>query len=72
MQSVYIDEKWVAEKYISMEKSKSWDDLESKNDMLVLELERELLSEQLGVRVSTMPQVTREDLVVSLDSDEDG
>ena len=72
MQSVYIDEKWVAEKYISMEKSKSWDDLESKNDMLVLELERELLAEQLGVGLSVMPQVTSEDNVLSLDADEDG
>ena len=71
MQAVYIDEKWVIDKYLSMEKAKSWGDLDSKHDLQVLELERELLAEQLGVTVSAMPPITTEELVVTIDNEDD-
>jgi hypothetical protein len=70
MQQVYIDEQWVVDKYMMMEKTKSWDALDAEDDLRVLELERELLAESLGVSSATLEPIDREELVV-VDSDDD-
>jgi hypothetical protein len=71
MQQVYIDEKWVVDKYIMMEKTKSRDAWEAANDLRVLELERELLAESLGIKPESLPIIDREETVPLLDSDSD-
>ena len=58
MQHVYMDENWVVEQYLKMEKEKSWNNLDSENDMLVLNLEREALAETLGAGVHTLPAIS--------------
>jgi hAT family C-terminal dimerisation region len=57
MQNVYIDEQWVVDQYMSMEKSKSWNELESTDDMNVLKLERVLHAESLGVCTDSLPPI---------------
>jgi hAT family C-terminal dimerisation region len=57
MKQVYIDEQWVVDQYLAMEKAKSWNVLESNNDMLVLELERELMAESEGVSIESLPPI---------------
>ena len=49
MKQVYIDEGWVVDQYMRMEKAKSWKELDSADDLRVLNLERELLAESLGM-----------------------
>jgi hypothetical protein len=61
MHQVYIDEEWVVQQYLALEKTKGWDKLESRDDLLVLNLERELLAEELGVNVGTLPAIEDED-----------
>jgi hAT family C-terminal dimerisation region len=61
MKQVFIDEKWVVQKYLEMEKAKSWATLDSNDDMRVLELERELLAESLGVNIDSLPAVIDEE-----------
>ena len=51
MKQVFIDEEWVTKQYMMMEKDKSWDQLQSSDDLKVLKLEQELLAESLGVSV---------------------
>lgn len=58
MQNVYLDEDWVVKQYMTMEKAKSWNVLESTEDMNVLNLERELLAESLGVSAATFPPIS--------------
>jgi hypothetical protein len=70
MQKVYIDEDWVIDTYMEMEKAKSWNTLDSKDDLRVLNLERELYAEALGVSKNNLPLVL-DDEVVNVDSDED-
>ena len=43
IKQVYINETWVVEKYLTMEKKKLWHELDTDNNMRVLTLERELL-----------------------------
>jgi hypothetical protein len=57
MKQVYIDEEWVVEKYLEMEKAKSWKDLDSPDDMKVLQLEQELLAESDGVNFESLPPI---------------
>jgi hAT family C-terminal dimerisation region len=57
MQNVYIDEDWVVRQYMTMEKAKSWDELQSIDDMNVLNLERQLLAESLGVNTDSLPPI---------------
>jgi hypothetical protein len=65
MKQVYIDEQWVVDQYMAMEKSKSWKELDSRDDMRVLKLERELLAESQGVSVDSLPPIgDLEDLVI--------
>ena len=55
MKQVYVDEDCVAEKYMQMEKNKSWRDLDSPDDMKVLVLERELFAEREGLDIESLP-----------------
>ena len=52
MTKVYIDEEWVVKRYLKMEKAKSWDALEDRHDLLVLDLEKEIYGENQGVAPS--------------------
>jgi hypothetical protein len=67
MQKVYIDEKWVVEKYLMMEKTKAWVALEADDDLRVLELERELHAETLGVGHETLPPIVVDEETVELE-----
>jgi hypothetical protein len=44
-----------------MEKTKSWKDFDTDDDMRVLTLEGELLAESLGVSSETLPPITEND-----------
>ena len=61
MQKIYIDESWVVEKYLQLEKTKGWDAVETVDDMNVLNLEREMLAELEGVSTNKLPAVTTMD-----------
>jgi hypothetical protein len=61
MQHVFIDEHWVVNQYQIMEKKKSWQDLDTSDDMQVLKLERELLAASLGVSVDSLPRISDSD-----------
>jgi hypothetical protein len=67
MQKVYIDEKWVVDKYLMMEKTKAWVGLEAKDNLRVLELEQELYAEILGVSHETLPPLVVDKETVELD-----
>ena len=54
MKQVYINEEWVVQQYLKMEKAKSWKEMDSKQDLRVLTLERELLAESLGVTTDAL------------------
>lgn len=60
MQHVYIDENWVVNQYLEKEKAKSWNILDSENDMHVLNLERELLAEERGVSTEEIPPISED------------
>jgi hypothetical protein len=57
IQNVFIDEQWVVDQYLLMEKGRSWKDLDNKNDMEVLTLERELHAESMGVSPDALPPI---------------
>ena len=57
IRNVFIDERWVVDKYLAMEAAKSWDDFETENDMTVLNLEREVMAEHLGVSTEDLPPI---------------
>jgi len=62
IQHVFIDEHWVLNQYLTMEKKKSWSDLDKDGeDLRVLNLERELLAESLGVSPDTLPTMEESD-----------
>jgi hypothetical protein len=61
MQQVFIDEGWVVRQYLMLEETKGWNALESSNDLRVLELEREILAESLGVDVDSLPMIADDD-----------
>lgn len=61
MQHVFIDERWVVNQYLMMEQNKSWTQLENDDDMNVLNLEREMLAESLGVDIDTLPTLSESD-----------
>jgi hAT family C-terminal dimerisation region len=62
MKHVYIDEDWVVAKYLEMERLKSWGDLDSPDDLKVLQLERELLAESEGVDIESLPPIIDDEL----------
>ena len=55
MQQIYIDEDWVVEQYMMLEKSKEWDSIETENDQMVAALEAEIYGEELGISVDELP-----------------
>ena len=57
IQNVYIDQQWVVDQYLLMESKKSWANLDSEDDMLVLKLEQEMLAESMGVNVDSLPSI---------------
>jgi hypothetical protein len=57
MQKVFIDEEWIVHEYLRMEKKKSWDELESQEDLLVLNLEQEIYAENMGLDVTSLTPV---------------
>jgi hypothetical protein len=54
MQQIYVDEDWVVQQYMRLEKSKEWDSNNTKNDRIVQELESEIYAGDLGVRVDAL------------------
>jgi hypothetical protein len=54
IQKIYIDEDWVVQQYKHMEKNKSWDTMQTKEDELVAELELELYAGNHGVTVEAL------------------
>lgn len=58
MKHVYIDEKWVVQQYLKMEANKSWNVLQSNEDMMVLRLEQELLAESRGISIQSLPIIS--------------
>ena len=60
MRNVYINEDWVVDQYLTMEKEKSWKQFDQDDDMLVLTLERELLAEQDGISLENLPPIAIE------------
>ena len=61
IRNVYIDEKWVVSQYQLMEQKKSWGDLDNDDDMLVLNLERDILAETIDVDPTTLPGIEDEE-----------
>ena len=57
---VYINEEWVANQYMTMEKEKSWDSVDQHNDNLVASLERELYAEESGMPMEDLPPEPQE------------
>lgn len=61
MQHVFIDERWVVNQYLMMEQKKAWKQLDTDDDMNVLNLEREMLAETLGVDIDALPTLCESD-----------
>jgi hypothetical protein len=55
LQKIYVDEDWVVKQYMELEKSKGWNEMDTRNDKLVSDLEQELFAQDLGVVVETLP-----------------
>ena len=68
---IYIDEDWVVTKYQTMEEEKSWNDLETSDDLTVLNLEQNIMAESRGVhRMELFPpscDVTNAPTVIVID-----
>ena len=62
MQQVYIDEAWVVQQYLIFEKDNLWAKLDEREDLLVLNLERELQAEDLGIDLETLPPLNFEEI----------
>ena len=62
MQKVYIDEGWVVDQYLTMEKNKTWNSVTTSEDMNVLNLERDLLAESHGITTDKLPPITTEEI----------
>ena len=50
---IYIDEDWVVERYMHLEKTKEWDNNDTKEDNLVVALEEEIHNEEMGLGYSS-------------------
>jgi hypothetical protein len=86
IQKIYVDEDWVVEQYMTLEKNKGWDAMEARDDELVASLELELYADDRGVPVHALQlsdiESTDEEIEVPLhagtntvevpDSDENG
>ena len=51
MRRIYIDEDWVVQQYLSLERDKEWDELDARNDERVAALEAKLYAADGGVPV---------------------
>jgi hAT family C-terminal dimerisation region len=74
MQHVFIDERWVVNQYLMMDQKREWKQLDTDNDMNVLNLEREMLAESLGVPIDTLPNISEPDHILEpevIDLDEE-
>jgi hypothetical protein len=54
IQKIYVDKDWVVEQYMTLEKNKEWDALETCKDELVASLELELYAGYRGVPVDAL------------------
>jgi hypothetical protein len=54
IQKIYVDEEWVVQQYMHMEKNKAWDAMEAQEDALVAELELEDYADDRGVTVEAL------------------
>jgi hypothetical protein len=54
IQKIYVDEDWVVEQYMTLEKNKEWDALETCEDELVASFELELYAGNRGVPVDAL------------------
>jgi hAT family C-terminal dimerisation region len=54
LQQVYIDENWVVQQYMTLEKTKAWGTLDTRSDLLVTALEQEQAADDLGVPVDSI------------------
>jgi hypothetical protein len=61
MQQVYVDEAWVVKQYMALEESKGWKEMDTEEDKVVADLERELYAEDLGVGVGELPNMDDDD-----------
>jgi hypothetical protein len=61
MQKIYINEDWVVHEYMTLEKSKGWDKMDTNNDKLVTDLETELYANDLGVPIPFLPNMEDHD-----------
>ena len=66
MRHVYIDERWVVDQYLMMERTKTFNELEAENDMRVLELEREMMAESMDVDSATLAELCEQESVVDI------
>jgi hypothetical protein len=63
MQQVYIDEDFVVKEYMTHEKNKTWNGMDTTNDVMVTNLERLLYAEDLGMAVGDLPDTFADDFV---------
>jgi hypothetical protein len=54
MQNIYIDEDWVVQQYLNMERNKEWDEMETMNDEKVPELELLWYADDRGIPVDDL------------------
>lgn len=71
MQQVYIDEEFVVKEYMKHEKDKSWNGMDTTNDVMVTNLERLIYAEDLGMEVGDLPETFADDYVDTGDTLED-
>lgn len=70
MQRVFIDQKWVVDKYLMMECKKAWSQLDVENDMNVLNLEMQILADEMGYEHVKLHPPTYSDSEPVLDSED--
>ena len=66
IKNVYVDEEWVVNKYLVMEKKKSWSDFDTDDDLRVLNLERDMLAEESRIDPDTLPAFNDEEPEVEI------
>jgi hypothetical protein len=54
MRNIYINEDWVAQQYLNMERNKEWDEMETMNDEKVAELELLWYADDRGIPVDDL------------------
>jgi hypothetical protein len=54
MRNIYIDEDWVVQQYLNMERNIEWDEMETMNDEKVAELELLWYADDRGIPVDDL------------------